>query len=175
MPYNVLLIDADAGRLAAMRKLLMEHGDCAVSTVTTAVAGIREIVASRFDLAIVNTTLQRERDGVKLVQLLLVEQKVSRCPPILVLSGEQDPAIIKACAQAGVADFVAEPADWFDLLPRVQKVLERHGSLHERLVRIMATFVGPAARVFLQKGANQIGGGLDLKAVTPEHMPDLIA
>lgn len=165
----VLLIDGDKSRADAIARLLAE---CNLTLAPTAVAGLRELQAGRFDLAIINTTVQKPADGVKLA-VLLVEKQVKR-PPMVMLTRDPDVQHVKICGQAGVEDFVVEPKDLSELATRLMAVLERTHALHVRLTQAVAAYVGPAAPIFLQKGLDVMADGVRLESVTPEHLPKLM-
>lgn len=171
-PARILLVESDDGRSKRLQEALRDNAGYEVVVTPTAVGCLRELQASSFDLLVTNTTLQRERDSVKLIDILLVQGKVTNCPPVLVQSSDQDPALIKRFVQAGVIDYVLLPDSVDGLLPRIDKALAAN-SIGERLVGEAAVVLGPAARVLIEKGASthlQLGG---LQALRQEHLADL--
>ena len=169
---RILLVEGDAARAAARRSAL-EAAGCSIEVVPTPVAVLRYLQGEPFDLMVCNTALQRERDGAKMVCVLLQERKVSALPPILILSDDADPSVIKACVQAGVVDYVLERGDLAAAVQRIQKALDKHRGLAERLVRVAAAFLGPATRVFLDKVTRSRIDREGLAALRQEQLPEL--
>ena len=123
---------------------------------------------------ITNTSVQRPNDALKLVDVLLVERKISRNIPVIVFSEQQDPAVIKHLAQAGISDYILLTDDAKAILPRVDKVLAS-SNIGERLVGEATTYLGPAARVLVEKGTKVHLKMPGLEALRREHFPDLFA
>lgn len=169
---RILLVDADMGRAKALTHALITNGHT-VSHAPTVVGGMRELQSASFDLLVTGTTLQRQHDGVKLVNLLLVEKKLKVAPTVIVLSDARDPAVIKTCIQAGVADYVLWSGDATAVVPRIDKALATGSTLGERLVSAAATVLGPAARVVIEKGTRSHLKMSGLEALRSEHLPEL--
>jgi CheY-like chemotaxis protein len=167
---RILLVE-EAGRAKALSAVLEEAG-YSVTLAPTAVAALREVLGGGFALLVSNTTIQRQHDGLKLIQA--VQEKVQNPPPILVQSSSQDPAVIKQVVKAGVADYVLYQGDAMELLPRVEKAIAA-ASLGERLIAEATQFLGPAARVLIEKGATTHLRITGLSSLQHSDLPGLFA
>ena len=141
--------------------------------VRAVVGALRELQARKFSLAITNITVQRDRDGLKLLQMLLVEHKLNRIPPLVVATEDKDPTVIKQCAQAGIADYIVYPFEDDVFMQRIEKSVDKPQSLSERIVHIAAAFLGPATRMFLEKQTKSKMNNLALDQVKDDHLPEL--
>ena len=144
-----------------------------VQHAPTVVGGLRQLHSSHTDLLITNTSVQRQHDGIKIIDLILLEKKLKVAPMVMVLTQDQDPALIKHCVQAGVADYVLWSGDAAAVLPRVEKALSGVGALGEQLVSEVATYLGPAARIVIEKGSKVHLKIPSLEALRSEHLPEL--
>lgn len=177
---RVLLVEGDANRASTLASTLRDpssdgaFGGCEVVHADSVVAALRQLQGGFFDLLMTNTSVQRTNDALKLVDVLLVERKVSRTIPVIVFSEQQDPAVIKHLAQAGISEYILLTGDAGAILPRVSKVLAGT-NIGERLVGEATIYLGPAARVLVDKGTRVHLKMSGLEALRREHLPGLFA
>jgi DNA-binding NarL/FixJ family response regulator len=169
---RVLLAAGESDRASRLEDALRDVAGYEVIRVTAVVLALRELQGDFFDVLITNTSVQRPNDALKLIDVLLVERKFSRDIPVIVLSEQQDPGVIKHLAQAGISDYILLTDDAGAILPRVEKVLAGT-NIGERLVGEATTYLGPAARVLVNKGSKAHLKMPGLEALRREHLPDL--
>ncbi len=173
MSDPILIVENDERKSRLLLYLLKEKMGHEVVHVRAVVGALRELQARKFSLAIINITVQRDRDGLKLLQMLLVEHKLNRVPPLVVATEDKEPAVIKQCAQAGIADYIVYPFTEETFAPRIAKIVGKPQSLGEKIVHIAAAFLGPATRMFLEKQTKSKMNNLELDEVKDDHLPEL--
>ncbi len=169
---RVLLVEGDAARASSLLGALRDSAGYDVVHTDSIVAALRELQGAFFDVMMTNTSVQRPNDALKLVDVILVEKKISRTIPVVVFSEQQDPAVIKHLAQAGISDYILLTDDAGAILPRISKVLTTK-NIGERLVGEATMFLGPAARVLIDKGTKSHLKMTGLEALRREHLPGL--
>jgi DNA-binding response OmpR family regulator len=100
---------AKALRLDGHEVLVAEDGEVGLFLGTT----------EAFDLAVLDLTLPGRSGLEVLTALRAAHPRV----PVLMLTGRDDPAARRACAQAGATDFLAKPLVVADLRERVRALL----------------------------------------------------
>lgn len=170
---RVLLVDGDAARAKAVGDLLKETGGYEPVHVPAVVGAIREITSRPYCLIVTDTTVQRGRDGLKLVRLVLREGVVAKVPPVVVVTAETDPSVVQLCLRAGVVDYILYPCDLQVLLQRVNRAAGQVQSLGERLVKVTTPYLGPAARVFVQQQLKAHLPGVPFDGLGPAHLPEV--
>jgi len=159
--------------------LLLERNEKQAKDIENALGdhelgAVRELTGGYFDLFIAVIREGRTKEGLRLIQILLIEGKVKSVAPVVVMSDNQDPAFIQNCVKAGVADYVLCPDGPIDGLARATKLLDKAGGLGEMLVRVATTFLGPAAGMFIERQAKEhfsISGLTDRKR---DHLPEFL-
>lgn len=120
---RILIAERDEGRGEELVGLLAHSGYHPVH-VTTMTEAVKRLKAEAFALVITNTAVQKERDGIKLAQMIMLRRMVSGPPPpIMIVSPLRDGAVIRESMRLGVIDYVVYPYDPQDLVDRVRKVL----------------------------------------------------
>lgn len=173
MSDPILIVENDEAKSRLLTYLLKEKMGYEVVHVRAVVGALRELQARKFSLAITNITVQRDRDGLKLLQMLLLEHKLKQIPPLVVATEDKEPAVIKQCAQAGIADYIVYPFADDVFVQRIAKVADKPQSLGEKIVHIAAAFLGPATRMFLEKQTKSKMNNLELDEVKDDHLPEL--
>lgn len=174
MANKILLLEKNDTYATGLNTVLSGMLGYEVTRVNTELALVRELSSGHFELIIVGIREARKKEGLRLIQILLVEKKVAVGAPIVVLSDTQDTGFIQSCVQAGIADYILYPNDPVEIAPRLKKALDNAGGVGDALVRVSTTFLGPASKVFIEKQAQQRLGLASLQHLTRDHLPDFI-
>ncbi len=170
----VLLVDGDGKRAKQLCQWLRDTGGGTPVHVPAVVGAIREICSRPYGLVLTDVNLQRGRDGLKLLRLILLEGAVAKPPAVAVLTAETDPGVVQQCLRAGVVDYILYPCEPGTLVARVAKAMGGHQALGERLVKASVPYLGPAARVFLQAQVRAHVPGVTLDNLDRAHLPALL-
>lgn len=174
MKSKILILEKNEHYAERLQKMLIGMLDYQVIHVTSELAVVRELTANYVDLIVVGIHQARAKEGLRLIEILLVEKKVVTVAPIMVVSDVQDPAYIQQCVQAGISDYMLYPEDPVEILPRLKNVLNKSGGISEMLVRVSTTFLGPAARVFIEQQAKKKLNISSLKDLKRDQLPDFL-
>ena len=102
--------------------------------VTNGEAGLQELTANSFDIAIIDVVLG---DGMSGIELITQMRKRKINTPVIVLSGRNLPADKIEGLNCGADDYVGKPFARDELLARVDAVLRRSsGAKSERTLRV---------------------------------------
>lgn len=170
----VLLVDGDGKRARQLCEWLGGNGVSVPVHVPAVVGAIREICSRSYGLVLTDVNLQRGRDGLKLLRLILLEGAVAKPPAVAVLTAETDPAVVQQCLRAGVVDYILYPCEPKTLVARVNRAMGGHQNLGERLVKASVPYLGPAARVFLQTQVRAHLPGVTLDNLDRANLPALL-
>jgi DNA-binding NarL/FixJ family response regulator len=140
MKSKILILEKNEHYAERLQKMLISMLDYQVIHVTSELAVVRELTANYVDLIVVGIHQARAKEGLRLIEILLVEKKVFTVAPIMVVSDVQYPAYIQQCVQAGISDYMLYPEDPVEILPRLKNVLNKSGGISEMLVRVSTTF-----------------------------------
>lgn len=123
-PTNrILVAERDEARAEALVGLLGGSGYDPVH-VTTMKEVVKQLKLETFALVVTNTAVEKEKDGIKLAQMIMLRRMVSGPPPpIMIVSPLRDAAVIRESMRVGVIDYVVYPYDPQNLVDRVRKVL----------------------------------------------------
>lgn len=174
MQNKILVLEKNemyALKLGNMLKQMLNHE---VVHVNAELAVVRELTTNFFDLIVLGIHKDRAKEGLRLIEILLVEKKVVTSAPIMVISDHQDPKYVQHCIKVGVTDYLIYPEDPVEILPRLQKVLAKSSGFSEMLVRVSTTFLGPAARVFLDHQAKQKFNVPSINELPREKLPEFV-
>ena len=171
MGNRVLIFEKDTNYAGHLQEAL---GSDEVVCVEAELAAVRELTTGYFDLFIAGIRQSRVKEGLRLIQILLVEGKTKVTVPIVVMSDDQEPEFVRACVEAGVSDYILYPENAEDALPRIRKVMSDSAGLGNMLVRVATTFLGPAAGVFLEKQAKDRLQIPTLESLHRDHLPEFI-
>jgi two-component system KDP operon response regulator KdpE len=116
---QILLIEDDATIRSALMRGLGERGH-AVTSASTAMAGLRQAVADRPDLVVLDLGLP-DRDGFAVLERL---REWSRAP-VIVLSVRSREAEKVRALELGADDYVVKPFGMPELLARIRAALRR--------------------------------------------------
>ena len=132
---QALVVESNPTRAKTLCFLLREMADCEAIHTPTVMGALREIKARSIDLVMTNTNLQKEKDGIKLVQFVLL-RKIQAPPPLMMMvTPVKDRAVIQQCVRAGVVDYVVYPYDPVVLVERVRKALTQRTGMSEEQVQ----------------------------------------
>ena len=102
--------------------------------VASGEAGLQEISANSFDIAIIDVVLGSGMSGIELIKTMR-ERKINT--PVIVLSGRNLPADKIEGLNCGADDYVGKPFARDELLARVDAVLRRSsGAKNDRTLRV---------------------------------------
>jgi DNA-binding NarL/FixJ family response regulator len=97
MKSKILILEKNEHYAERLQKMLISMLDYQVIHVTSELAVVRELTANYVDLIVVGIHQARAKEGLRLIEILLVEKKVFTVAPIMVVSDVQDPAYIHQC------------------------------------------------------------------------------
>ncbi|WP_344940612.1 response regulator transcription factor [Sphaerisporangium flaviroseum] len=118
---NVLLVEDDATIRTALMRGLRDRGH-AVSSAPTALDGLRQAIAERPDLVVLDLGLP-DLDGTEMLRML---RAVSRIPVIVATARDGEAEMVRLL-DAGADDYVVKPFSAAQLDARVRAVLRRTG------------------------------------------------
>jgi CheY-like chemotaxis protein len=173
LPGGSVLLVRGSGKGSQSLALALAEGGFTPVHATTVVGALRELHLRSYVLVVTDTTLQRDHDSLKLVDLLLGTQMVAGAAQVVVLTSERDPAVMRYCLKAGVVDYILEPAEAPLVLQRLLRALERP-DLDNRLVRVATPLLGPATRVLVQRVIKAYLEAHGLSELRREHLPELL-
>jgi putative two-component system response regulator len=139
-PYRSLLlfIDDSRSQLQAYRQQMGPHFDVSTAgTYEEAMAALTERIP---DLIVLDMVMPQV-NGLEFLDILKSTQHFSTVPVVMV-SAELDPSIVRQAFQKGAADFVRKPYDTEELHLRIKRILNQPGrmpSSHEAEVRERTT------------------------------------
>ncbi|MEV6984339.1 response regulator transcription factor [Sphaerisporangium sp. NPDC051017] len=116
---NVLIVEDDAAIRTALIRGLRDRGH-AVSSAPTALEGLRQAMAERPDLIVLDLGLP-DLDGTEMLRML---RAVSRVPVIVATARDGDAEMVRLL-DAGADDYVVKPYSAAQLDARVRAVLRR--------------------------------------------------
>jgi DNA-binding response OmpR family regulator len=138
---QILLIEDDATIRSALMRGLGERGH-AVTSASTAMAGLRQAVADRPDLVVLDLGLP-DLDGAELLRMLRAVSRV----PVIVATARDDEADVVAALRQGADDYVVKPFGTAQLDARIDAVLRRTGTgPADATVTVGGLTVDPRAR-----------------------------
>lgn len=120
---RILIAERDPKQGETMAKLLRTVGHFEVDHVTSMKETIRKLKSTTFSLVITNTAVDKEKDGIRLAQMILLRRMVAGPPPVMIVSPLRDGKIIRDGMRLGVVDYIIYPYKPEDLVRRVQRVL----------------------------------------------------
>jgi len=146
---QVLVVEDDATIRTALTRALTERGH-AVSSVPTALLGLREALHTRPDLVVLDLGLP-DLDGVQMLKML---RAVSAVPVIVATARDDEPTII-AVLDAGADDYIVKPFSGGHLDARIRAVLRRgfDGVEAPPAVRVGGIQIDPRTREVTLDGA----------------------
>lgn len=116
---SVLLIEDDAPIRTSLTRSLRDRGH-AVSSVSTALDGLRSVVEDRPDLIVLDLGLP-DMDGADLLRMLRAVSRV----PVIVATARDGEADMVRLLDAGADDYVVKPYSAAQLDARIRAVLRR--------------------------------------------------
>jgi len=122
---QILIAESSSLHAKTLTFLLSEICENQPLHAPTVMGALQQIKSQPFDLIMTNTTLQRQHDGLKLVQLLLLQQTFQH-PLVMIVTMEKEQSVVLKCVKAGVVDYIVYPYDPENLLQRVRKALAQH-------------------------------------------------
>ena len=152
---KILIVEDDSLTLATNRRILREYGT--VSTATNAKEAINHLNSGLISVAFIDLNLHGELKGLEIIKYA-AEKKVW---PIVV-SGEDDPAILKKALSNGAKDFLLKPFT-IEKLEQALKTLKNNldRSNHEEIIR----------KQFITQSAKQIAELLKLGKIASSDKP----
>lgn len=132
---HILCIDDSKTQLALFRDQL--EGMFTVTTAETYEAAVACISARRPDLIVLDMEMPRV-SGLEFLDILRYTPNYARIP-VIIVSGDENPADIKEAFRRGAADYVRKPYDSEELVLRIQRLFsllapraEANGEAHAR-------------------------------------------
>jgi DNA-binding response OmpR family regulator len=117
--HHVLLVDDDEEIVAAVR-FALEHAGYEVSVAADGTEALMRIERERPDLVLLDAVMPR-RSG--LIVLDRLRRHAGPSPPIIMMSGQNDPELEAFVLARGVNAFLRKPFDVEELLARVNSLL----------------------------------------------------
>ena len=125
MAARILVVDDDQ-ILAGLLRLTLELEGFAVSTEYDGDAGLKRVMAERFDLVLLDLVMPK-LDGIKFLRLL-AECGAER-PPVMIVSSAIDEGLTDQHRALGVYDIARKPVEPAELVKRVKAILHRTAPL----------------------------------------------
>ncbi len=121
----LLFIDDSRSQLQAYRQQMQPHFE--VATAQTYEDAMAALTGRVPDLIVLDMVMPKV-DGLEFLDILKSTQHFSSIPVIMV-SAELDPRIVRQSFQKGAADFVRKPYDTEELHLRIRRILNQPGRL----------------------------------------------
>ena len=86
-------------------------------------------------MLMINTTVQKPNDGLKLAKLLLLRVEKTKRPLTMMVTQQADKGLIQQAARVGVVDFIVYPYDPETFLQRVRTAMSQREDLSDDQVR----------------------------------------
>lgn len=156
-----------------MATLLGQGGGFEVVLVTTMKEAVKRLKMESFALVITNTAVDKEKDGIRLAQMILLRRMVAGPPPVMIVSPLRDGAVIRDGMRIGVVDYVVYPYKPQDLRNRVQRVLGDWDSMpdHEIDTAVQQTL----AKIMDLPTISPVCARLEQLLANAEVTPDAVA
>ena len=132
---HILVVEGNPTRGQTLALILKDIGSYETSHAPTVLAAIQMIQATAFEMLMINTTVQKENDGLKLSKLLLLRLEKTKRPLTMTVTPQAEKALVQQAARVGVVDFVIYPYDPEALLQRVRTALSQRADLTDDQVR----------------------------------------
>lgn len=173
---HILVVESDPIRGKVTELTLEEVGGYQTTLAATPSEAIEVLRATRVDLILANTTLERHQDGVMMARSILIRLK-TEAPPLIMIASDSDRKTVERCVQAGVMGFIVQPFDPPMLLARIQRILsDRQGLAAELELNLSNTLSAimdlPTISPVYTKiaGLSQEGDGSDVSAAELEEI-----
>ncbi len=121
MKQQILIVDPNESFVNDFTNSLKEIMECEISHVTTGSQALNKIKTTRFSLIIIENTVT-SMSGFELVGTLKSNLD-TKLIPLIVLSEEKDPIIIKRYANLDVNEFMFKPLDKKIAIEKIDKIL----------------------------------------------------
>jgi len=116
---TILIVDDDPDLAMAVGDYFAEHG-FSVSSANDGPTGLKKALSQRFDLVMLDV-LMPGLDGFEVMRRLRIQSDV----PVLMLTGNGEPANRILGLNSGADDYVSKPFDAPELVARVRAILRR--------------------------------------------------
>jgi len=136
---RILVVDDSSLMRSMLVKILARVGYSAVTTANSGAAafaalGVTGVApAAAFDLILMDMVLP-DTDGITAIRTLNARPE-SRNIPMIMVTGEQDEAILREAFAAGAMDFVTKPVNEVVLLARIGSALRLKREIDQRIAR----------------------------------------
>ncbi|MGH2750992.1 MAG: response regulator [Actinomycetota bacterium] len=121
MTARVLYLDDNPSNLKLMRMVMSARADIELSVARDGAEGLRVAQSQPFDLVLVDLYLPDAR-GDEVVKRLRSHEATAEVPAVVV-SAEDDIAVVAEAMQAGADAYVTKPFDVAELMLLVDKLL----------------------------------------------------
>src|SRR6185369_4382449 len=119
----LLFIDDSRSQLQAYRQQMIPHFE--VSTAQTYEDAMAALTGRTPDLIVLDMVMPQV-NGLEFLDILKSTQNF-RDIPVVMVSAELDPRIVRQCFQKGASDFVRKPYDTEELHLRIRRILNQPG------------------------------------------------
>ncbi len=120
---KILIVESSDVRSRALSMILGQIGGYEISRSPTVLEALKQIKLHSFDLVLTNTVVQKDLDGIKLAQIVLLRGLVPEPPLIMMATEQKDSGLVRKCRHIGVVDYLIYPYDPETLLQRVKEAL----------------------------------------------------
>jgi CheY-like chemotaxis protein len=103
-PIHVLLIEDD-GAISEMYRVQLEYDGYRVSIVTTGLAGVDALAASRPDIVLLDLLLP-DRSGLEI--MADIKERLPHHPPVVILSNYGEPTMIERGLSLGATEYLVK-------------------------------------------------------------------
>ncbi|MGD8778671.1 MAG: response regulator [Ignavibacteria bacterium] len=123
---SILIVDNNEDFLADFSKALKNKLDCDVSFAPTGNQALAKIKVQRFSIIIIENSV-KDIPGFELVGVLK-SSAATRSIPVIVLSENQDPIILKRYANLDIDEFMFKPLDMEIAISKLENILAKQTS-----------------------------------------------
>jgi putative two-component system response regulator len=128
---QILIIDDEVPNLRTLERVLDRAGYRDVSTFVDPVEAVRAFESRRPDLLLLDLHMP-DMDGFQVLEVVRRNVADDEYLPVLVLTGDLDPAVRRDALAAGARDFLTKPFEVTEVLLRIKNLLETR-NLHRRI------------------------------------------
>ncbi|MBL8141183.1 MAG: response regulator [Acidobacteria bacterium] len=120
---RILIVDDQASNLALLARLLASRGYGRASGTTDPREALRRLTAELPDLLVLDLHMPGV-DGFEVLEHVRALTPPGEFFPILVITGDRDPAVRERALLLGARDFVSKPFNSIEILLRIHNLLE---------------------------------------------------
>lgn len=123
---KILIIDDDLDFRAVVREIFEGEGFL-TTEAANGISAIEEFLRDQPDAVI----LDYQMPYMNGIETLIQMKKLNPSVPVIIVTGTQDPDIVRQAASCGSSEFVTKPVDIEDLISKAKKSIENASIGHQ--------------------------------------------